>query len=227
VESPIYNQKGKRIGSILLPDSIFGMSNNENLVHQIMTSMESNARITIAHTKDRSEVRGGGRKPWRQKGTGRARHGSRRSPIWRTGGVTFGPTKMRNFYKKINKKMNLKALYTVLSAKIRDDEVLFVDKLIFDGIKTRYAKDTLSNLASIPGFKTLAIKKKNAASIFVLEHDQNILKSFHNIGNVSVCDIRNMNLLDILRYKYIVIVDPEKSVSLLESKINKKSKNDK
>jgi len=191
-------------------------------VHQVVVSMQANARTPVAHTKGRSEVRGGGRKPWRQKGTGRARHGSRRSPIWRGGGITFGPTKERNFQKKINKKMKTKALYTVLSEKLRDKEILFLDKLSLGEIKTKYAKEILKNLSTIPDFKILVSKRKNAALIFMSHKDENILKSFQNFGNIEVGEARNMNLLDILNHKFIVIVDPQEGISFLENKISKK-----
>ncbi len=113
----VYNQEGKEVGSTVLPKEIFGLEVSPDLVHQVVLSQTSNRRVAVAHTKDRSDVRGGGRKPWRQKGTGRARHGSRRSPIWKGGVVTFGPNKQRNFKKKINKEMRKKALLMGLSAK--------------------------------------------------------------------------------------------------------------
>src|SRR3989338_5603717 len=122
METEVYNQEGQMAGKIELPDSVFGLPWNDDLVHQVIVSMQSNKRTPVAHTKNRGEVSGTGRKPWRQKGTGRARHGSRRSPIWIGGGVAHGPRNDRNFTKKINVKMMKKAFYTILSQKYRDDE---------------------------------------------------------------------------------------------------------
>jgi len=120
MKATIYNTKGTKAGDIDLPEEVFGLDMNESLVHQVYVSMMSNKRSNIAHTKDRSDVSGGGKKPWKQKGTGRARVGSNRSPIWIGGGITFGPRNDKNFKKKINKKMKSKALFTVLSQKMRD-----------------------------------------------------------------------------------------------------------
>jgi len=125
----IQNQKGEKVGTMELPKEIFEVEASPSLLHQAVVAQMSNMRTNIAHTKDRSEVRGGGRKPWRQKGTGRARHGSRRSPIWVGGGVTFGPTKYRNFTKKINIKMKQKAILAALSGKAKDSELVILDKL--------------------------------------------------------------------------------------------------
>src|SRR3990167_1999081 len=129
MESVVYNIEGKKAGTITLPDSIFGVRWNADLVKQVADSLMSTKRKPVAHTKNRGEVRGGGKKPWQQKGTGRARHGSTRSPIWIGGGVSGGPRNEKNFDKKINKKMKAKALYTILSAKLKNGEVLFVDDL--------------------------------------------------------------------------------------------------
>src|SRR3989338_3994717 len=140
----IYNQSAKETGTVELPDSVFGLKWNADLVHQVVTSQAANLRRGTAHAKDRAQVRGGGRKPWRQKGTGRARHGSIRSPIWRGGGVTHGPLKEKNYAKKINKKMAKKAFYTVLSAKARDNEIIVLDDLKFAEPKTKLAAEMFS-----------------------------------------------------------------------------------
>jgi large subunit ribosomal protein L4 len=127
MKATIFDKKGKEVEKIDLPKDIFEVAWNADLVHQTVTSMLSSARSNTAHTKDRSEVSGGGKKPWKQKGTGRARHGSTRSPIWRSGGATFGPRNERNYDRKVNKKAKAKALATVLSQKLRDNELIFVD----------------------------------------------------------------------------------------------------
>src|SRR6478609_7180183 len=114
MEATLYNKKGEKAGKVTLPESLFGLPWNADLVHQVVTSMQDNARLSIAHTKDRGEVRGGGKKPWKQKGTGRARHGSSRSPIWKGGGITHGPLAEKNYKQKINKKMASKALAAAL-----------------------------------------------------------------------------------------------------------------
>ena len=218
MQAAVYSKEGKEIGKVELPESVFDVPWNADLVHQVVVSMQSNARMPLAHTKDRSEVRGGGRKPWRQKGTGRARHGSRRSPIWTGGGVTFGPRKEKSFAKKINKKMRAKALYTTLSQKLRDKEIIFLDSLAIAEPKTKEAKAVLSALAGVPAFATLSRKKKNAALITIPENDLNTKRSFQNIGSVVVEELRNLNPVDVLSYKYVVVADPKKAIEFLISK---------
>src|SRR3989344_4389677 len=124
MEAKIYNQDGKESGKMDLPAKIFGLKWNSDLVHQVVVAMMGNARIPWAHTKNRGEVSGTGKKPWKQKGTGQARHGSRRSPIWVCGGVAHGPRNERKYDRKINKKMRAKALFTVLSQKFKDGELV-------------------------------------------------------------------------------------------------------
>src|SRR4030043_2104409 len=132
-----YDQTGKELAQTRLPSEVFGVKMNADLVHQVVLFQMANQRQTLAHTKGRGEVRGGGRKPWRQKGTGRARHGSIRSPLWIGGGTTFGPTNKRNFEAKINKKAKKKALDMVLSSKANDKELIIMEDFKIKEAKTK------------------------------------------------------------------------------------------
>jgi len=221
MDTSIYNQTGKEAGKIKLPEGVFGLPWNADLVHQVVVSMQSNARTPVAHTKDRSEVSGGGKKPWRQKGTGRARHGSSRSPIWIGGGVAHGPRNEKNYNKKINKKMRAKALFTVLSRKLQDGEVLFVDKIETGEVKTKNAKEILSSLGKISGFEDMVKKKKNALYITTMSDDKNTRNSFNNFGNIALGRVENLNILNILNHKYLIITEPEKSIETISSRIVK------
>ncbi|MFO0718527.1 MAG: 50S ribosomal protein L4 [Candidatus Paceibacterota bacterium] len=212
MEAKVYNQKGKETGSITLPESVFGLKWNSDLVHQVVTSMTSSARSPIAHTKMRGDVRGGGKKPWQQKGTGRARHGSTRSPIWVGGGVTHGPRNDKNFDRKINKKMKAKALFTILSRKFKDGEVLFIDSLSFNAPKTAEAKTVLNAFATVKGFEAISNKKNNAATIALSKKDSATEKSFRNFSNIEMSEARNINPVQLVNTKYVVIVDPETSL---------------
>ena len=214
METKIYNQSGKATGQMELPKEVFGLKWNANLVHQVITSMMSNARPNVADTKGRGEVQGGGKKPWRQKGTGRARHGSSRSPIWIGGGVTHGPSSERNFKRKINKKMKAKALLTVLSAKLKDGEVILLDDLKLTSPKVKLASVTLANLAK-EGFEKINYKAGKRVIIATPELDENLKKSFRNIGSALVEEVRNLNPLLLLNYKYLVLVGPEESAKQL------------
>jgi large subunit ribosomal protein L4 len=224
METKIYNQKGKESGSITLPENVFGLSWNADLVHQVVTSMLANARTPVAHTKTRGEVRGGGKKPWQQKGTGRARHGSTRSPIWVGGGVTHGPRNDKVYARKINKKMKAKALYTILSRKMKEGNILFVDALTFGAPKTKEALSVLKSLSSVSGFDKLVTKRKNSAYIAVGDKDMNISKSFSNLGNVEVSPVSNINPVDLMNYKYLIIADAEKSLGFISGKLPAKAK---
>ncbi|HEY4513940.1 MAG TPA: 50S ribosomal protein L4 [Candidatus Paceibacterota bacterium] len=224
MEAKIYNVAGKETGKIELPDSIFGLKWNNSLMHQVVTSMQANSRQIVAHAKGRGEVRGGGRKPWRQKGTGRARHGSIRSPIWKGGGVTHGPINEKNYSRTIPKKMRAKALFTALSRKLSDGEILFVDKFSFDAPKTSEAKKLILSLSKISGFDRLASKKKNAALVAALEMTEAAKKSFRNMGNIEYQRISNLNPVAVLRNSYLVIENPKESVKTLESRASKNSK---
>lgn len=188
-----------------MPDEIFKIDENQDLLHQVITSQTANARRVIAHTKDRSEVRGGGVKPWKQKGTGRARHGSIRSPIWVGGGVTFGPTKERNFSRRIPRKMNQRALKVALSMKAQETALKIVDKLELANPKTREMVDLLSRL-----FKG-NIEKIRKTSSFVLvltsnaELSKNVALANGNILYSKTMRAKNLNVLDAVGYRYILL----------------------
>ncbi len=224
MKATVYKIDGSEKGKIDLPGDIFDARWNPELVHQVVVSMQANARTVVAHTKDRSDVRGGGRKPWRQKGTGRARHGSRRSPLWIGGGVTFGPLKQRLFGKKANKKMRAKALFSVLSKKFEEGEVMFVDGFSFTEPKTSAAKDVLVKLSGIKGFEGVATKRNNAVFIATGEKEENTARSFANFGNIEVDEVRNLNAMDLMNNKYLIIANPEKSLEFLTSKIKQENK---
>jgi large subunit ribosomal protein L4 len=215
METKVYNTKGKEAGSVKLPEGLFSTPWNADLVHQVVVSMMGNARKPIAHAKTRAEVRGGGRKPWQQKGLGRARHGSIRSPIWVGGGVTHGPRNDKDYSRKINKKMKDKALWAVLSKKYKDNQIIFVDSMDFKEPKAKAAKDIVISLAGIKGFEKLSGKKTNAAFIALSSKDKAVEKSFRNFGNIEVGEVRNLNPLHVLNYKYLVIANPEESLKQL------------
>lgn len=219
METTVFTKDGKESGKVTLPESVFGVKWNPDLVHEVVVSMQSNARSGSAHSKDRSEVSGGGKKPWKQKGTGRARHGSRRSPIWVGGGVTFGPRNEKDYGKKINKKVRAKALAITLSKKHTDGEVIFVDSLSFDVPKTADAKEMVTALAKGSKHTDLATKRKNAALVVLGERNEAVEKSFRNFGNMLVAQVKDVNPVDLLTYKYVVVVDPAKSLETLEARI--------
>lgn len=214
MKTDIYNQDGKKKDSIELNDAIFGLPWNSDLVHQIATAMTANARIPWAHAKNRGEVAGTGKKPWAQKGTGQARHGSRRSPIWVGGGVSHGPRNDRDYSQKINKKMKKKAFFTVLSRKLKDGEILFLDKVILMGAKTKEAVEIMKSISGIKGFEKMDGKKKNKAVLSLAKKDSDTEKSFRNIPGMLVSESRNLNLLDLLTFKYLIIANPEESLKI-------------
>lgn len=220
MEAQVYNQKGKESSKIDLPENIFGLKWNADLVHQVVVSMESNKREPIAHTKNRGDVSGGGKKPWKQKGTGRARHGSTRSPIWVGGGVAHGPRNEKNYERKVNKKMKAKALYTILSSKFKDGKILFVDYISgFEKPKTKDAREVLKELSKIKGFNDILSKKKNSTVLSMGLKAPTVKKSFSNISNILVKDISDINPLDLINWKYLVITDPKESIDTLSKKI--------
>jgi len=205
----VYDQNGKEVGQTRLPSEIFGVKLNPDLVHQVMVSQMANRRKIIAHTKNRGEVRGGGKKPWRQKGTGRARHGSIRSPIWRGGGVTFGPRKEKIFKKIIPKKMKRKALFMVLSEKARKNSLLVLDNLKLEKPKTKIMFKILQDLrAKIKNFR------EGSLLIALPQIEKNIILAARNIPKTQTIQARDLNCLDLLSFKYLIL--PKESIKKIK-----------
>jgi len=218
MEAKIYNQKGEQAGAITLPEKVFMAKWRSDLVHQVVEGMRSNKRAGTADTKDRGEVRGGGRKPWKQKGTGRARHGSSRSPIWVGGGVTHGPLSAKNYKRKITKSMRAQALFSVLSKKMKDGEIIFVDSLVTKGMKTKDALGVMKNLSKATGLKPLASSKKPKVLTALWGRSENTEKSFRNLPQLEIVFLKNLNPLDVLNHQYLLIENGEESVKFLESR---------
>lgn len=207
----VYNQTAEATGELELSDRIFGVETNTELLHQAVVAQMANERQVLAHTKDRSEVRGGGRKPWKQKGTGRARVGSSRSPIWIGGGVTFGPTKDRNFKKKINKKMKQKAMFMILSDKAKNNSLTIIDKLELKEYKTKEFNNILSALEK----KVLKDDRRNILVIHNTKDDK-VKYSGRNLKGAKIISLENINILDLLGHKNLLI--NESAVKSLEKK---------
>jgi large subunit ribosomal protein L4 len=225
----LYNSKGEVLKEIDLNPSIFDLEINEGLIQQVVDIQFANDRVVLAHTKTKGEVRGGGKKPWKQKGTGRARAGSSRSPLWVGGGVTFGPRKNRNFSKKINKSMKKKALLMTLTDKANNNWLVVLDELKFDKPRT---KDLLNILKKLPTFETknkkVKIKsadkptevktktvKEIAKTLIVAPDDKkNLFLSNRNLKNTEVILANSLNVADLLKYKYVVM--PVQCLDIIE-----------
>lgn len=200
MEYNLFNQEGKQIGKIDLSDKVFSLPFNSDFLHQTILYYQSLSRKPIAKAKDRGEVRGGGKKPWRQKGTGRARHGSIRSPLWRGGGVTFGPTLEKQYQRKISREAKRKSLFMVLSQKLREGEIIFIDKIDVPEQKTKKIIEILKN------FNRIKKDIKEKRTIFVLaQRNEKFLKAARNIKNISSAGINSLNPYILLKHKYLVI----------------------
>ena len=182
-----------------MPDSVFAVPSNNDLLHQVVSAQMTNKRQVLAHAKTRAEVRGGGKKPWRQKGTGRARHGSIRSPIWKGGGATFGPTKEVNFKKKVSKKMASKALSVALSEKMRDRNVFVVNSIDLSAPKTKEVAGIL---------KLFKDKLGQTGSVLIITPSLNkdLHRAINNIQKTGIVEARNLNPLETLSYKNLIIL---------------------
>ncbi|MBI5728286.1 MAG: 50S ribosomal protein L4 [Candidatus Magasanikbacteria bacterium] len=189
----LYNQSGVAVGKVALADKVFGLKPKISLIHQVYHALRANARQPWADTKDRGEVRGGGKKPWKQKGTGRARHGSIRSPIWRHGGVTFGPLSTRNYKQKINQKMKQQAVRMCLSGKVAENSLLVVETLVSDG--------HTKTLAELRG--KLPCDRKTTLLIAPAK-DELLLRAAKNIPRVQTVRAGDVNVVDLLHHKYVL-----------------------
>ncbi len=193
VLAKVYNQAGQEKENLAMNESIFGIKIKKSVVHQVYTALAANARQPWADSKNKGEVSGGGKKPWRQKGTGRARHGSIRSPLWKGGGVTFGPLSLRNYRQKINKKMNQLAVRMCLSDKVNSAQFLIVEALPQDG-----KSKTLANLRKVlPGSGRRAL-------ILTEKLDKELLKAVKNLPRTTVKIAKDLNVLDLLNNSFII-----------------------
>jgi len=200
MKANLLNQNGEKIGEIDLEEKIFGQELNLDLVHQVAVSQMANKRKPIAHTKNRAEVSGGGKKPWRQKGLGRARHGSIRSPIFKGGGVVFGPRNEKIFSKKIPKRMKRKAILMVLSQKLKENLLIFLDELKLKEGKTKEMVKILENLK-----KAVPNLVKKSILIVLPTKDEKILLASRNLPKVKVLPASSLNCLDLLSSAFVIL----------------------
>ncbi len=188
----VFNMEGKEVGTIELNDAVFGVEVNEHLVHMAVVQQLANNRQGTQKAKTRSEVSGGGRKPWRQKGTGHARQGSTRSPQWTGGGVVFAPVP-RDYSFKMNKKEKRAALKSALTSKVQDAKLIVVDELKFDEIKTKNFANVMSNL------------KVNKGLVVIAENDANVVLSARNMADVNTTLVNTMNVYDVMKANTVVL----------------------
>ncbi len=212
----VYNQKGEAVKEMEVSTKVFGAKVNQVLINEAVVAQRANQRQVLANTLDRSEVRGGGKKPWRQKGTGRARAGSSRSPIWIGGGVTFGPTKDRNFKKKINKKARQAAIFMALSDRLANQRLLVLENPVLTETKTKVMNDVISNLEEKVLKLIVADEKKKGKKtrserrsllLISAEYDEKLNRSARNLAGVSIINCENINILDLLKSKTVVLTE--------------------
>ncbi|HAT03709.1 MAG TPA: 50S ribosomal protein L4 [Candidatus Magasanikbacteria bacterium] len=204
----VYNLKGEKVKDLGLNDIIFGVAPKKDIVHQVFVALAANARQPWADTKDRGEVSGGGRKPWKQKGTGRARHGSIRSPIWTGGGVTFGPLSTRNYKQKINKKMNKLATTMCLSDKVSEEKMIVLESFDFGG-KSKKVADLRAQLPC--GTRSTLLVTHDSSDVF--------MRAVRNVPRLDVVRAQDVNVTDLLNHQYMITT--EESVHILEKRLAK------
>ena len=191
----VYNVKGKKVSDLTLSEEVFGIEPNEAIVHSVLVNYLANQRQGTQSTKTRSEVRGGGRKPWRQKGTGRARQGSIRAPQWIKGGIALGP-KPRSYKYRVNKKEKRLAIKSLLSSKVLEENLVVVDKFDFKEIKTKQMADAMKNL-----------KVSEKALVILEDKNEIIQKSARNLEDVRTISVATINVFDLLKYKKLVLTE--------------------
>ena len=197
----VYNVEGKKVSDVELKEEIFGIEPNEAIVHSVLVNYLANQRQGTQSTKTRAEVRGGGRKPWRQKGTGRARQGSIRAPQWIKGGIALGP-KPRSYKYRVNKKEKQLAIKSLLSSKVLENDLVVVDKFDFKEIKTKQMAVAMKNL-----------KVEDKALVVIPEKNENVQKSTRNLEGVRTSSVATLNVFDLLKHKKLVLtVDAVKKI---------------
>lgn len=206
MEVKIYNQNGEETGTVNLTDGIFNVGVNQDLIHQAVVAQTAEGRRPLAHAKGRGEVRGGGKKPWRQKGTGRARHGSIRSPIWKGGGVTHGPTKERLYAKKINKKSKRKALFMSLSSKVQGGKLIVIESITMDAPKTKTMKEILEKISERLQDYRKTKKKRDTVLLIQPGTDKELIRAVRNLAFAKALRADSLNVRDILERKYLVLL---------------------
>ncbi len=223
---PVYTIKGERVREIEVADGVFAAKVSPSTVHRVVVASQSNKRLSTAHTKTRGEVSGGGKKPWRQKGTGRARHGSTRSPIWRKGGVVFGPLNVRNYEKTITQSMKKNALRSVISDRVKNGTLVVVDQVPSGLSKTKAVAATLSGMRG--GFDVLKVfsdkkkvRKPNQVLLLTEKHEKMLALAARNLKSMKIEEARNVNVLDLMRYRVCFV--EEQAIPIME-KIARKVK---
>lgn len=206
MESQLLNQKGEKIGKVELPEAVFGLRPSPEFLHEVVTASEANRRAGTAHTKTRSEVSGGGRKPWKQKHTGRARHGSIRSPLWRKGGVVFGP-RTRSFRLDMPQAKRRLALAQALSARAQDGSLRVVDSFALDGAKTKQVSQMLK-----------ALKAERRTLLVSDQHDESLVRASRNLQQVEVRLVAHLNALEVLGCRNLILT--KAALEKLGSKAN-------
>lgn len=211
----VYDKQAKEVGQATLPGDVFDVAINLDVLHQAVVTQEANARVVYANTKGRGEVSGGGKKPWRQKGTGRARHASIRSPLWKGGGVAHGPRKEKIYGKKMNKKARQAALRMALTSKARDKELFVVDSLQFPSVKTKEISIMLGHFSNI-------VKDVKRPTFLVVcgTNDAPFIRAVRNISHARTISAKSLNVRDALKYKFLLL--PKEAIKVISETFGKK-----